>query len=63
MKEKHKKVKFTLPQKIKFEQDIRKLLEKYGVEVEEMIIQEAIIEVGVNKFPSVTVKFLRASRY
>lgn len=56
-----KKKKFILPQKINFEKDIKKLLEKHGFNTEQMIIQEVIIKAEVNKFPFVSIKYIPLS--
>ena len=56
-----KKRKFILPQKILFEKDIKNLLRKYSFNVEEMILQEVIIKVGVSKFPTIIVKYIPLS--
>jgi len=56
-----KKRKFVFPQKIPFEKDIKNLLRKHGFNVEEMILQEVIIKVGVSKFPTIIVKYIPLS--
>jgi len=56
-----KKRKSILPQKIPFEKDVKSLLRKHGFNVEEMILQEVIIKVGVSKFPTIIVKYIPLS--